>query len=120
MAIFNGPVYLSELDFRRLKTQFDDILHLMQTSSEKVNQWWTLREIADVFGYGEASISAQLRNMRKPEYGFKVLKRRRGDPMQGLWEYQLHEKCYFSEGVCLNKDCTAKQENPEGKQGHLF
>lgn len=37
-----------------------------------------------------ASVSAQLRHLRKPRFGgFVVEKRPRGDRERGLWEYRL-------------------------------
>ncbi len=62
--------------------------------------WLTLRELALLTGYGEASISAQLRNLRKPFYGgHRVTKRRRArfparsdvSGTTGVWEYWLSE-----------------------------
>ena len=57
----------------------------------------TLRELARVPNYGEASISAQLRHLRKPEYGgFVVEKRCRKERRAGrvygeraVWEYRV-------------------------------
>lgn len=66
-------------------------------ASSNFGLWLTLRELARLTGYGEASISAQLRHLRKPQYGgFVVQKRccnegrigRRGDP-GAVWEYKL-------------------------------
>ena len=79
-----------------LPTQRELVRDLMVASS-KYGLWLTLRQLARLTGYGEASISAQLRHLRKPEYGgFTVRKRccnegrigRNGDP-GALWEYQL-------------------------------
>ena len=61
--------------------------------------WLTLRQIARLTGYGEASISAQLRHLRKPQYGgFVVAKRCCGRGKSGStgdgrrWEYRLCRK----------------------------
>jgi hypothetical protein len=52
--------------------------------------WRTLDEIAAVTGDPTASISAQLRHLRKPRFGsYIVKKRRRGDLSLGLYEYQV-------------------------------
>lgn len=89
-AIFSGAVYNSALDERRLKTQIDRILELMVRG-----QWLTLSEIARITGDPESSISAQLRNLRKPEHGaHTIIKRHRGDPGRGLWEYCLIKPGY--------------------------
>jgi hypothetical protein len=49
--------------------------------------WRTLAEIHQETGDPEASISAQLRHLRKPRFGGYVVNRRRRSG--GLWEYQL-------------------------------
>jgi len=52
--------------------------------------WMTLRELAELTNYGEASISAQLRHLRKTRFGgYVVAKRRRGPPADGVWEYRI-------------------------------
>jgi hypothetical protein len=52
--------------------------------------WMTLRELGGLTGYGEASISAQIRHLRKEEFGsFVVAKRRRGMEKRGVWEYRI-------------------------------
>ena len=82
---FNGPAYNPELDFVRLTGQIKRIFTCMAD-----NQWRTLREIANITGDGEASISAQLRHLKKERFGSHgVIKERRGDPKNGLWQYKL-------------------------------
>jgi hypothetical protein len=52
--------------------------------------WMTLRELAELTNYGEASISAQLRHLRKPQFGgYIVDKRRRGLARNSAWEYRI-------------------------------
>lgn len=79
---FPGPVYDETLDEVRLKGQQARIYLEMQDGVFR-----TLREIHNLTGDPEASISAQLRGFKK--FGFKLNKQRRGDPSNGLWEYQL-------------------------------
>jgi hypothetical protein len=56
--------------------------------------WMTLREIADLTNYSEASISAQLRHLRKPRFGgYVVVKRRREFIANGAWEYRIAGRC---------------------------
>lgn len=82
---FNGPDYEPENDRARLTGQIRAIYKFMNE-----NEWKTLREIEDALGYPQASISAQLRHLRKPRFGCHVIdKRRRGDRKQGLFEYKL-------------------------------
>src|ERR1700682_743410 len=58
------------------------------------NDWKTLAEIRTALGYPETSISAELRNLRKAQFGsYRVEKRRRysGDYRIGsrMYEYRL-------------------------------
>ena len=85
---FNGSAYDPALDQVRLTGQLARIYGVMVDE-----QWWTLGEIAQTTGDPEASISAQLRHLRKPRFGgHTVNKRRRGEPGHGWWEYQLMVK----------------------------
>jgi hypothetical protein len=82
-AWFNGPAYDPELDHPRLSAQ---ILRVYRAVED--GEWRTLGEIEEITGDPQASISAQLRHLRKPRFGgFIVEKRRRGG---GLWEYKLN------------------------------
>lgn len=76
---FSGPAYDPARDHARLKGQLLSIFNLMRDG-----QWRTLSAIAAATHEPEASVSAQLRHLRKPKYGgWKVEKQRRG----GGWEY---------------------------------
>lgn len=80
--------YDEKLDKRRLDDQLHEILAVMLHAG-KTGTWLTLREIWQLTKHGESSISAQLRNLRKPRYGnYLVEKRRRGEPRNGCWEYK--------------------------------
>jgi DNA-binding transcriptional regulator GbsR (MarR family) len=82
---FDGPEYVPKLDQERLSGQLLRIYDLMMDG-----EWRTLSEIADVTKDHEASISAQLRHLRKERFGSHVVqKRRRGDRSKGLFEYHL-------------------------------
>jgi hypothetical protein len=76
-------------------TQLDEILECMLRAAIR-GEWLTLDEIAGTTEFGEASVSAQLRHLRKPRHGlYRVEKRRRrfGESEAGrhtkLWEYQV-------------------------------
>lgn len=68
-------------------------------SAAECRTWLTLRELAAITGYGETSISAQLRHLRKPRFGAFLLEKRvragaetssqRAATHRRLWEYQL-------------------------------
>lgn len=78
-----GPAYDEELDGERIRTQLENIRDYMTNLDG--HMWVTLQEIGGMTGYPEASISAQLRHLRKKRFGsWEVLKRRRSG---GLWEY---------------------------------
>jgi hypothetical protein len=82
---FNGPAYQREFDFVRLTGQIKCVHGCMRDG-----KWRTLDEIAHVTGDPPASISAQLRHLRKAKFGsFMVEKRARGDRAHGLFEYRL-------------------------------
>ena len=82
---FNGPAYVPDLDHARLTGQIKRIFTFMANGS-----WRTLSEIATATDSPEASVSAQLRNMRKERFGgHTIIKRRRGEVKRGLFEYKL-------------------------------
>jgi hypothetical protein len=87
-------------------TQLAAIRELMLAASTR-GEWLTLAEIAEPTEFGEASISAQLRHLRKPRHGrYCVEKRRRRSQAEqaalatpsaarscagngALWEYRV-------------------------------
>ena len=86
-----GPAYDPQLDGARLRTQRELIREVMLSAAE-CEAWLTLREIAAITRYGEASISAQLRHLRKPLFGGYLLEKRRRAGLaatRGVWEYRL-------------------------------
>ena len=84
---FNGPDYDPKLDHVRLTGQIARIWGVMVVPG---GLWRTLAEIAVMTGDPEASISAQLRHLRKERFGGHIIeKRRRGQPFRGHWEYRL-------------------------------
>ena len=82
---FHGSDYVPVHDAVRLTGQIARIYALMQDGA-----WRTLQEIADTTHDPAASVSAQLRNLRKVDAGAHVIeKRARGERASGLWEYRL-------------------------------
>ena len=84
---FDGVTYDPELDADRLITQHQRVFALMM-----YGKWRTLQEIENHTGFPQASISATLRDFRKPRYGQHTVDRRRKpdtDPHRGLFEYRL-------------------------------
>lgn len=90
---------VGEYDARRLRTQRQVIRDVM-LSAASCNSWLTLGELHALTKYSEASISAQLRHLRKPENGgYDVIKRHRlvwfglipalDARGQRTWEYRI-------------------------------
>lgn len=79
---FNGADIDDARDTSRLSGQLRAILDLMADG-----QWHTLAGIAAVTGAPEASVSAQLRNARKPRFGGYVVERRHVS--NGLYQYRV-------------------------------
>jgi hypothetical protein len=81
-----------------LRTQ-REVLRDVMLSAGACGAWLTLHELAGLTRYGEASISAQLRHLRKPQYGsFMVEKRQREEGVVRriaagtVWEYRLQRR----------------------------
>lgn len=86
-------------------TQLGTIRDLMLEAAAR-GDWLTLTEIAEPTEFGEASISAQLRHLRKARHGnYRVEKRRRllGESevgrATGLWEYQVSPPSLLSQAI---------------------
>jgi len=92
-------VRCGEYDARRLRSQREIIRDVMLSAAD-CDTWLTLGELRTLTQYGEASISAQLRHLRKMENGgYDVAKRHREDALparvgadgrsEGVWEYRI-------------------------------
>jgi len=74
-----------------------DVLCDVMLSARQCETWLTLDELSKLTHYPPASISAQLRHLRKPEFGGYAVEKRqraagrilRGEDFGTLWEYQL-------------------------------
>jgi hypothetical protein len=74
-----------------------DVLCDVLLSARRCETWLTLDELAKLTHYPPASISAQLRHLRKPRYGGFMVEKRpraasaalRGEDFGTVWEYQL-------------------------------
>lgn len=85
---FNGATYSRAEDDARLSRQHELIRNLMADG-----HWRTLAEIEGATGQPAASVSAQLRHLRKPRFGSWVVeKRSRGERSRGLYEYRVLPK----------------------------
>lgn len=84
LELFNGSDYSPDRDDDRLGAQRVRILNLMIDGEAR-----TLREIAEATKDPEASISAQLRHLRKPRFGsYTVNKCYLGS---GLYKYSVEK-----------------------------
>jgi len=79
---FDGSDYDPGKDDVRLSGQLNDIYNLC-----KDGRWRTLEEISAQTGHPHASVSAQLRHLRKDRFGSHYVDKRHLS--DGLWEYRL-------------------------------
>lgn len=85
---FNGEEYKTKADHKRLTRQHFRIKMLMLDG-----KWRTLDQISEATGDPVASVSAQLRHLRKPRFGsYEVSRRAKGNRDKGLFEYRVTEK----------------------------
>ena len=80
--MFDGSDYNPLRDDKRLSKQIDRVFECM-----KDGNWRTLPQIAEATGDPEASISAQLRHLRKERFGAHTINKRH--ITEGLFQYQL-------------------------------
>ena len=81
---FAGVVYDPALDDARLTRQLGRVFEAIRGG-----EWLTLQDIADATGDPHASISAQLRHLRKVRFGSHLVEKRRRTATCGTWEYRL-------------------------------
>ena len=82
---FNGSDYDPKYDLIRLTGQIQRVYDAIKDSG-----WYTLDEIHKATNDPHASISAQLRNLRKERFGSHVIEKRcKGNRSNGLWEYSM-------------------------------
>src|SRR5271156_594236 len=74
-----------------------EVIRDVMLSAGQCATWLTLDELAKLTHYPPASISAQLRHMRKPEYGAYEVRKRcrtlnqamRAEGFGAVWEYSV-------------------------------
>lgn len=88
MVAFAGASYDPKEDDERLLNQIARVYSAMEDGT-----WRTLHEIEAITNDPPASISAQLRHLRKAKFGgYTVNRRTRGGRSEGLYEYQVLPK----------------------------
>lgn len=85
MVFFDGFTYEPDKDLSRLKTQLWRVMAVMADG-----RWHTLHDLAERAEGSEASVSARLRDLRKPRFGGWEVERMRVDG--GLFAYRLGSK----------------------------
>lgn len=78
---------LGHEDMVRLGRQRTAVWAVMLTG-----RWLTLAELEEATGYPQASLSARLRDFRRPKYGGHTVDRRRRLPGGGQYEYRLTQR----------------------------
>ncbi len=81
---FDGSTYDAQQDYARLNRQLRVVRDLMIDGL-----WRTLRSIASATGEPEASVSARLRDLRKPKFGAHTVARKRIKENGGTHEYRV-------------------------------
>jgi len=106
---FDGVTYEPPEDESRLRTQLWRVFVYMTDEQEH-----TLAELAEATGGSEASVSARLRDLRKPRFGSWIIDRRRIGG--GLFGYRLRRRDPKVEAMLPQKP------PPQGplEQGQLF
>ena len=84
---FNGAVYDPERDHERLSRQIGRVYEALLWGG-----WLTLAEIEAKTSDPQASISAQIRHLRKRRFGGYQIDKRRQTQTGGTWEYRLAGK----------------------------
>lgn len=103
---FDGVTYDPALDRERLAPQLRAVFDVL-LRYEKVNtptgHWLTLAELSRLVEFDidrkvpEASISARLRDLRKPRNGGWQVERRRRGATGGTWEHRLGQPGFYTE-----------------------
>lgn len=81
-----GTTFSRDLDGKRLNKQAQDVWNVMQDGA-----WYTLRQLSELTGHPEASISARFRDFSKPEFQSRELNwhTEKERVSRGTWRYRL-------------------------------
>jgi hypothetical protein len=88
----SAPETANDEMFRPGRTQRETLLMVLRLAAQN-ETWVTLAELAGKTKFPPASISAQLRHLRKARYGGWVVEKRRREWVseEVVWEYRLAE-----------------------------
>ena len=105
---------------RKLTRTQREVLCDVLLSAGQCETWLTLQELSLLTHYGEASISAQLRHLRKPQFGGFVVEKRQREvdavvrkEVGVVWEYKLRRgvrrKLLRRRGVPRGANCRVRE-----------
>lgn len=107
--LFDGHTYDEDRDRDRLASLLARVYDAMHDTD-----WWTLAELARHTGGSEASVSARLRDLRKPRFGGHTVQRTR-QLLGGLYHYRLiPSPCGLLDGTDRSMD-PPKRERSVGE-----
>lgn len=94
MDLFDGRTFNQVRDGSRLRGQLEAVRGALISGG-----WWTLAKLSERARGSEASVSARLRDLRKPKFGAYDIERRYVS--NGVWEYHL--KAGAADGAHQNR-----------------
>lgn len=122
MVHFDGESYDPKHDEVRLATQLERVRQAML-----LGKWRTLDQLIAMCGGTAASVSARLRDLRKGRFGgYRIVKRRVGDPANGLWEYKMTTKKkrkvkrYPPTWGMIHADCLTAMRDMQNESVHCI
>lgn len=108
-----GDHYDKDRDEPRLTNQRELILAYI-----KQHRDFSVLEISEALGFPENSVSAQVRHLRKKEFGDHCIPIRHVGG--GLYRYYLYYFHQYHNGDCIHSGCRSKQDIVEALQGKMF
>jgi len=114
-AVASPPVAASDGIFRPGVTQRETLLTVLRLAAQH-ETWITLAELAGKTKFPPASISAQLRHLRKARYGGWVVEKRRREWVseEVVWEYRLAEGGEGGSKGSKGEECGGGDERQAG------
>lgn len=82
MPHFDGHTYSPDRDHHRLARQMREVSDILSDF-----EWHTLSDISSRTGHPEASVSARIRDLRKPKFGSHTIEREYVS--RGLFRYRM-------------------------------
>ena len=80
--LFDGETYDTQRDQVRLSSQLHAVCLILSD-----HRWHTLNEISKRINASEASVSARIRDLRKPKFGGHLIEREHVE--RGLFQYRM-------------------------------